>query len=58
MIFRSRTGILPIATALVLAFAATACPAQDWPSRPVRIVVPFPPGNGADVISRLIGESP
>ena len=51
-----RLGVLHLLRALCFALAATACGAQDWPSRPVRIVVPFPPGNGADVISRLIGE--
>lgn len=30
--------------------------ASDYPSRPVRLIVPFPPGGGTDAMARLIGQ--
>jgi tripartite-type tricarboxylate transporter receptor subunit TctC len=40
---------------LVVALAfATALHAQSYPSKPIRIVVPFPPGDSLDIMSRLI----
>ncbi|HEX9466557.1 MAG TPA: tripartite tricarboxylate transporter substrate binding protein [Alphaproteobacteria bacterium] len=41
------------ALALFLAFVG---PAAAYPDRPVRIVVPFPPGGGTDIISRTLGS--
>lgn len=37
-------------------FAAVPAPAQDWPSRPVRVVVAFPPGGSTDIAVRVLAE--
>lgn len=36
--------------------AATPAPAQDWPQRPVRFIVPFGPGSSAATSARIVGE--
>jgi len=34
--------------------AALPAWAQDWPAKPVRFIVPYPPGGGTDVIARIV----
>jgi tripartite-type tricarboxylate transporter receptor subunit TctC len=43
--------------ALVAVLAATITPAvaEDWPTRPVTMVVTFPAGSGSDVLARILG---
>lgn len=43
-------------SALLFAVAAAPVGAQDFPSRPLRIIVPYPPGGGTDRVARIIGE--
>ena len=51
---RRRAMLAASATAAVSApFLAGA---QGWPSRPVRVLVPYPPGSGTDIIGRVLAE--
>lgn len=49
---RTRTLLLK-AAGLVLALASAAA-AQDYPNRPVRVLVPFPPGGFNDIVGRIV----
>ncbi|MBI3068584.1 MAG: tripartite tricarboxylate transporter substrate binding protein [Betaproteobacteria bacterium] len=44
------------ALAVALALMAALAAAQGYPAKPVRFVVPYPPGGNTDVLARLIGQ--
>jgi tripartite-type tricarboxylate transporter receptor subunit TctC len=45
-----------VALGVSLALVSGAAPAQDYPSRPIRIIAGFPPGGGVDLVARLVGQ--
>ena len=50
---------MPI-TALIIAMCAVlasgAAHAQSYPSKPIRFIVPFPPGGGNDIVGRIVAQ--
>jgi tripartite-type tricarboxylate transporter receptor subunit TctC len=42
--------------AAVLPFLPSSATAQAYPSKPVRVIVPFAPAGNTDLIARLIGQ--
>jgi tripartite-type tricarboxylate transporter receptor subunit TctC len=45
-----------IAVAALLVLTASAASAQTYPLRPIRLILPFPPGGATDVIGRTVGQ--
>jgi tripartite-type tricarboxylate transporter receptor subunit TctC len=51
--FRPFAGVLGAA----LLLAASAATAEDWPTRPIRVISPFPAGSASDTVSRVVLDS-
>ena len=55
--FTRRQALAAIGIASLTAVAAAPVAAQqDWPARPIKLIVPFPPGGPTDTASRVVGQ--
>jgi tripartite-type tricarboxylate transporter receptor subunit TctC len=41
---------------LTVVFSVNICAQEAWPARPIRFILPFPPGGGTDILGRMIAE--
>jgi tripartite-type tricarboxylate transporter receptor subunit TctC len=48
--------VLGVLGVLAIVFSACTALAQDYPSKPIRIIVPFAPGGGTDLLARLYAQ--
>ena len=53
----SIAGFCAIAAGSLLALAPLPAGAHDWPTKPIKLIVPFPPAGSTDVAGRVLGEA-
>ena len=55
---KRRPAVLAVAVALIApsSFVSTSFAQDGYPSRPIRMIVPFPPGGSTDVLGRIVAE--
>jgi tripartite-type tricarboxylate transporter receptor subunit TctC len=51
-----RRSVLALALVVGIALATPFAAAQSWPTRPVRLIVPYPPGGGNDNLARIFAQ--
>jgi tripartite-type tricarboxylate transporter receptor subunit TctC len=51
-----RRQFLTILGGAALMSPVTAGAVDTYPNRPIRLIVPYPPGGGTDIVGRLLGE--
>ena len=52
-----RVAVLALTLALTAVAAVSQGHADDYPSRPIRLIIGFPPGSAADITARLVGDA-
>src|SRR5687767_590760 len=54
---RKLAVVLLFAVSLIAGWMAAPAAAQDYPNKPVTLIVPYPPGGATDAISRIVQEA-
>jgi tripartite-type tricarboxylate transporter receptor subunit TctC len=52
----TRTKLFLAAAALISCLVPRAFAQADYPTKPIRVIVPYSPGGGADILARLVGQ--